>query len=380
MPDIVLDNFKPLADGFTIFSKKDLDGLFVNPLFTAGKNGDEVAAEQLIKQIWTDDKTVQLETAMQGCENAVFFSVPGTSRKNKIPIVFAEFLAEKTGAPFLVGDEEIHAVHSAAMKHIAHGQRVFYPRLFVAKDESFFENFKDTIPNSSVILVEDTLTTGASSYAFARFLQKNGINVRKIFAIKGDSASFSPSKKGILKLQKMADKVGLDMDLIPLGMELTRVEVSNLAFQYLGNIYAKASDKQKDLIKEQLRYLYAIRVDGVSEKEKDLIDITTTINMLKGEQNEDVFRDGYKENCRAETKESGIQTIAVRPDENSTGTADRSESAPSIADEHNIDENRVRDNTESKSSLKTSIASQEIQSDEFGKTALLKKLLEKGYV
>lgn len=110
-------------DGLMIFDKKHTDLLLVDPLFLRAKQGDRQAAYDLIQKLWMFDKTRQALAITQR-RPTVFISVPGTSRCNQIPPVFAEFLADVTEQSFLIGDEYVASLHATMMKSVKNSQRL----------------------------------------------------------------------------------------------------------------------------------------------------------------------------------------------------------------------------------------------------------------
>ena len=74
--------YKTIEAGFSIFDKKHKDEILVDPLFVRAKKGDARAAQELIEQYWTDQKTEELKSILLPDRQPVFFSVPGTSRLN----------------------------------------------------------------------------------------------------------------------------------------------------------------------------------------------------------------------------------------------------------------------------------------------------------
>ena len=374
----LLNDFEPLKKGFSVFSKKDAEGILVSSLFKAGKHGDEKAAHELIEQIWTDEKTQQLQKELNG-QDLLFISVPSTSRTNMIPIAFAEFLASKLHCNYLVGDEHIYSLQSKMMKSIKNGQRVFYPRMYEA-EEHFFDAVKKLKPNCQVVVVEDILTTGSSANTFVRFLKKNGLNVQRIFAIKGDT-QLSPNVESILKLQKMADKSGLNIDMIALGKELTKSEVTSLAFSHIGEFYQAASAQEKELIKKQIQCLYEIKVNNNYEKVVELTELNEILEHKKGEQeneNNKKANEKNKEKAKTSDKNKGnAPSLRERLAENSKRGEHSGESTSSSRDERIDDTSSQNRRTEKETERKpseTTVASATSDKQKLwkiGKTALL---------
>lgn len=248
-------------DGLMIFDKKHTDLLLVDPLFLRAKQGDRQAAYDLIQKLWTFDKTRQALAITQR-QPTVFISVPGTSRRNQIPPVFAEFLADVTEQSFLIGDEYVASLHATMMKSVKNSQRLMRPRMYEPYEKHFFDRLKAVVGNGQrqVILVEDIVTTGSSVNSFRRFLEKNGIPVTGIFGIKGD-ADIVPNASEIQKLQKIAERAGITVDMQKLGQELSKSEVISLTYQFLAEKYKAVPARVQRLMRYQLRCLYEIKVN-----------------------------------------------------------------------------------------------------------------------
>lgn len=270
-------------EGFTIYDKKHTDELLVDPLFLKAKKGDRQAAFDLIHKIWTPEKTEQVRL-MTKDHPTFFISVPGTSRQNQIPPVYAEFLAELTDQSFLVSDEYIASLHSTMMKSVKNGDRLMRPRMYEPLRKDFFKRLKEAIGDKQVVLVEDILTTGASVNCFRRFLEKNGIAVKCVFGLKGDS-NIAPSLSEIMKLQKIAQREGITIDMEKLGKELSKSEVISLTYQYIAERYKQSSDKIKTLMNKQLLCLYDIRVNQNLQTALKL-DMICSIIQKENEQEE----------------------------------------------------------------------------------------------
>lgn len=338
-------NYTPLKKGLTIFDKKHKDEILVNPLFIKAKNGNAKAAEELITSLWTDEKTTELKNLLDKNKEPVFISMPGTSRKNQLPIVYAKFLStltQKMGGRYIVGDEHILSLHTSMMKSINNEDRLFSPRLYEASSPDFFTSLKEQCPNAQFILVEDILTTGASANTFRRFMEKNGIQLDQIFALKGNT-ELSPSTSEILKLQKMGKKCGLyqegkNLDFIALGKELTSSEINTLSFHFLGQKYQFANKKIKQLMRFLLFCLYDIKVnnnlDAIwrleriselikrKEKQHEKEHLTTNIGFLNAFKKQNGKKEVGKE-CPRDTKRESSSNQSERNAPNSTPSSER---------------------------------------------------------
>lgn len=270
---------RTLREGVSIFGKHDGDPVRVDPLFEQAKTGSYKAARQLVEKWWTDEKTEELRRLILPERPPIFFSVPSTSRTNQLPIAYAKFLAEQTqdmGATYLVGDEHISSLHTSMMKSVKKIHRLMAPRLYETLHNSFFDNLRNHTQDTSIVLVEDIITTGASVNAFRRFLEQNQVPVDYIVGIKGETR-LDPSPSELAKLEKTAKKAGLDttkVDYPALGQELTSSEVMTLAYQYIGHQYKNADEHSKMLMRRQLYYLYALKVCQQAEASTKINQLT----------------------------------------------------------------------------------------------------------
>ncbi len=269
-------------DGLMIYDKKHTDSLLVDPLFLRAKQGDRQAAFDLIQKLWTFDKTRQALAITQR-RPTVFISVPGTSRRNQIPPVFAEFLADVTEQSFLIGDEYVASLHATMMKSVKNSNRLMRPRMYEPYEKRFFDQLRAVVGNGQkqVILVEDVVTTGSSVNSFRRFLEKNGIPVAGIFGVKGDY-DIVPSTSEIQKLQKIATRAGISVDMEKLGQELSKSEVISLTYQFLAEKYKAVSVREQRLMRHQLRCLYEIKVNQNLNASVKLDRICSMMQRLEG--------------------------------------------------------------------------------------------------
>lgn len=269
-------------DGLMIYDKKHTDSLLVDPLFLRAKQGDRQAAFDLIQKLWTADKTKQACTITQK-QPTLFISVPGTSRRNQIPPVFAEFLADVTEQSFLIGDEHVASLHATMMKSVKNSNRLMRPRMYEPYEKRFFDQLRAVVGNGQkqVILVEDVVTTGSSVNSFRRFLEKNGIPVAGIFGVKGDY-DIVPSTSEIQKLQKIATRAGISVDMEKLGQELSKSEVISLTYQFLAEKYKAVPVREQRLMRHQLRCLYEIKVNQNLNASVKLDRICSIMQRLEG--------------------------------------------------------------------------------------------------
>lgn len=275
-----------LKKGLSIFGRHIDDPIQMDPLFHPAKTGDYSAAVQLIEKFWNEDKTDELRRLILPERPPIFFSVPSTSRTNQIPIAYARFLAQKTqdmGATYVVGDEHISSLHTSMMKVIKKSNRFMSPRLYETFQKTFFDNLRNHAQNAQVMLVEDIITTGSSVNAFRHFLEQNDVPVECIIGLKGET-QLDPAESDLKKLERTANKAGLDelgVDWIALGRELTQSEVTTLSAHYIGHQYKNADEEAKKLMRQQLSFLYALRVCHQFEVSKNINEITQILQTME---------------------------------------------------------------------------------------------------
>ncbi len=264
--DNILQNRHVLNKGLSIFGRHDPNDICVNPLFEQAKNNNLEAATTLVNSLWTEQKTQELRDLILPDRPPIFMTVPSTSRRNQLPIAYARLLAQQTedlGGRYIVSDEYIAPLHTSMMKSLKKQDRLMCPRIYEPLQEDFFETFKEKTQNTQIILVEDIITTGASLSAFWRCLEHNGVHVDCVVGIKGNPQLSSPDHE-LKKLERTALKAGLDtlnINWIALGNELSSSEVVTLSAQYIGLTYKQADKKTQLLMRRQLYYLNALKVD-----------------------------------------------------------------------------------------------------------------------
>ena len=188
--------------------------------FLAGKGGDPAAADNVVRQIWTDKKTEQLRERLTA--DTVFLTMPSSSRMNVIPIQFAKYLAYKTGTPWLKGDELFNAEHNVASKNISKDTRIFNERLFTVTDK----NNTDGLQNKKIIIVDDIITSGSSIRNFSEFLRKNDLNISHVVGLMGDRR-LEIDQKTEDKLKELLKQKNIDIDFKSISY-ITRTEAGGL--------------------------------------------------------------------------------------------------------------------------------------------------------
>ena len=252
-----------LDGGHNSTDSQDANAILIDPLFKKAKNDDKEAAASLWEREWNrnaGENERRLSEATAGAQEVIFISVPGTSRKNRIPLAAAEFLALKVGnrARFINGDRAFIPVHTSMMKSISRGERIFHPRVFETT-RSVFKTIRETWPNARFFVVEDLLTTGNSAHSFQRYLEKNGLNISGMIAMKGEyEPNVAPNL--VKKIDKFFKQNDIPVNAEKLSRELTGKEAQTLAFQVAAQ-YKKADLEHQNLFRKLFETLYDIRVN-----------------------------------------------------------------------------------------------------------------------
>jgi len=252
-----------LDGGLGSSGKEDANAILVDPLFKEAKNNNRESADTLWAREWNRNADANRKTLLDatwGAEEVVFISVPGTSRKNQIPLAASAFLSHAVGtkARFINGDKAFIPIHTSMMKSISRGERVFHPRVFEAH-HSVFRAIRESCPHARFFVVEDLLTTGNSAHSFQRFLEKNGISVHGVIAMKG---AYEPNVPPNLtkKIDKFFKQNNIPVDAEKLSLELTGKEAQTLAFQVIA-LYKNADEQHQQLFRDLFTTLYDIRVN-----------------------------------------------------------------------------------------------------------------------
>ncbi len=255
--------------GFTLASvgdgtnRGDANAILVDPLFKEAKSGNKKSAALLWRREWergSSENVTRLKLALEEGKIPVFISVPGTSKKNQIPPTAAEFLAEQSGerARFINGDRYFLSIHTSMMKSIPKGERLFHPRVYEARHD-VLKAIRETIPNAQFFIVEDLLTTGNSAHSFQRFLEKNGLEIGGVIAMKGEYEPSVPPKL-VKRIDAFFKTNDIHADAGKLCVEITGKEAQTLAFQTVSE-YQKADESHQKLLKDLFETLYEIKVN-----------------------------------------------------------------------------------------------------------------------
>jgi hypothetical protein len=188
--------------------------------FLAGKDGNPTAADKVVRQIWSDKKTEQLQEHLD--TDSVFLTMPSTTRTNIIPVQLAKYLSQETGRPWLNGDNIFNAEHNAASKNIPRDKRIFNARLFSTIDK----RNTDKLKNKKVVIVDDIITSGSSIRNLAEFLRNQEINVTHAIGLMGDRR-LEIDQKTENKLKELLKQKGIEIDFDTINY-ITRMEAGGL--------------------------------------------------------------------------------------------------------------------------------------------------------
>ena len=244
--------------------KSDANAILVDPLFRAAKNNDVESAKKLWQREWdrnSQGNFKKLLSAVGDSQDVVFITVPGTSRRNRIPLAAAEFMTNQLGdrARFINGDRAFMPIHTSMMKSFPRQERVFHPRVFETH-HSVIRAIHESCPHAHFFVVEDLLTTGNSAHSFQRFLEKNDIPIRGVIAMKGD---YEPNVHPNLtkKIDVFFKKNNISINAEKLSKELTGKEAQTIAFQ-ISALFKNSDEEHQQLFRDLFQGLYEIRVNG----------------------------------------------------------------------------------------------------------------------
>jgi len=193
--------------------------------WTAAKTkSDFEASSRIIDQLWNEKKTDQLKNVFADPEKVIFISQPSTSRLNVLSSQFAEKLASKFKADFVLGDYHTRANHSEMSKDISFTKRAFHPREYkLVKTEIL----KEIIGDKEVCLVEDVITSGGSVASFTKALNREGIEVKSIAALAGERR-LNIDEKTHDRLEQALKAKNININTQELTTFLTRMEAGGL--------------------------------------------------------------------------------------------------------------------------------------------------------
>ena len=189
--------------------------------FLAAKEGNESAASEIIRQVWSNKKTEILKNELAG-KDTVFISQPSTTGSNILPAKFTEYLANITESKAINGDGHYYSLHNEASKNIPRDKRVFSPREYEGVD---LDAARKEVGNRQLFIVEDILNTGGSVRAFSDRLKTDGFDVRGVVALMGERR-LSLDQKTTDSLNDALEKKGINFKAD--GLVITRLEAGGL--------------------------------------------------------------------------------------------------------------------------------------------------------
>ena len=153
-----------------------------------GKQGDLAYADNVVTTLLDSHFTQKLvESFEPDTRQLIFMSVPSTSGQNLIPRLLASRLADLFSrlADLYSADAcdggLFYTIHEdREIKTFPPGEGVLSGRKYTARVNM------DFLANKSVIVVDDTVSSGASVSSFIRSLHADGIHVRGAVALFGD--------------------------------------------------------------------------------------------------------------------------------------------------------------------------------------------------
>jgi hypothetical protein len=188
--------------------------------FLKGKKGDIEAANQIVQQIWSNKKTIQLSEHIT--DDSIILTVPSSTKENVIPIQLAKFLSQETKTPWLNGDSIFDTTHDIASKNIARDKRVFNKRKYsISKNKNLSE-----LQNKKIFIADDIITSGSSIRNYSEFLRDNNLKVSHVIALMGDRRlDIDLKTEEKLKLLLKDKNIGIKFESI---RYITRTEAGGL--------------------------------------------------------------------------------------------------------------------------------------------------------
>lgn len=178
IPDVIVGNSLGSATG--------------HPSYTAAKAGDTKAAVKVAQSLVTNDLVDQVRAAIGASKPMVVPVVAEEAAgRNKIPRAAAEVLANRLGLETALGIVQANQPHRTGMDGL--------DRLFAVPDFA-----GDIKPGQDYLLLDDTLTQGATFAALASHIQRGGGRVVGAVALTGKqySATIKPSDKTLEQLRE----------------------------------------------------------------------------------------------------------------------------------------------------------------------------------
>ncbi len=190
----------------------------------AKEEGDFIASNLIIDQLWSEKKSEQLRNVFSDSGKIIFISQPSTSGANVLAGQFAKKLASEIKADFVLGDNHVIASHQEQSKKISFTKRAFHPREYEIIET---EALKEAIGDKEVCLVEDVITSGGSVAAFTKALNREGIEVKSIAALTGERR-LNIDKKTHDRLEQALQAKNINMNIQYLANSLTRMEAGGI--------------------------------------------------------------------------------------------------------------------------------------------------------
>ena len=211
-----------------ISGKVEIDKAFLqSPDWVAAKTAvDVAAARRVVERLWSYKKTEALRQTLAGASDIAIVSQPSTSRCNVIPVTFAEMLAKEINAEHFPGEAFYAASHSCEVKNIPRLHRPFHFRDYALVDQF---TLQDKLAGKTALIADDLLTTGGSVRDFIWTLKRDGVQVRSVVALAGDTRLFVDEKtRDALERALREKNMGLPSN--DLADRLTRTEVRGIIF------------------------------------------------------------------------------------------------------------------------------------------------------
>ncbi len=163
-----------------------------HPDYVAAKAGDMLAAVKVAKSLVNDELVDKVRAALGGAKPMVLpvVSEEATGR-NQLPMASATVLANKLGLERVTGIVQANRPHRTQLDGL---DRIFAGPDFVG----------DVVPGGKYLLVDDTLTQGATFAALASHISDNGGTVVGAVAMTGKqySATLQPAPDTLRKLRE----------------------------------------------------------------------------------------------------------------------------------------------------------------------------------
>ena len=341
--------------------QEDANAILIDPLFKQAKHNDRESADALWAREWNrnpEENQKRLQQATAGAERVIFISVPGTSRQNQIPLAASQFLAKQVGsqAYFVNGDARFYVLHTQMMKSIPRGERLFYPRAFEER-EGTFALMKKAFPNARYFVVEDLLTTGNSAHSFQRFLEKNGVPISGMIAMKGEYEPNVPPNL-VKKIDKFFKQNNIQINAEKLSKELTGKEAQTLAFQ-VSSQFKKADEAHQQLFRKLFETLYEIRVNSRFEllQRMDKLSHDLSTYLRKDEQTKERKDEQKREEINTQMSSEKI-SISESLERNSAGRITRSDIGRTAGNGERAAETGIRDNKADEKSAGSTLSEQ----------------------